>query len=73
VAALADDHDWKDTDVWRIGGHRESVQHNRTVIVDKARHGKGAGLRFAFKMEKPEFCELGVIAPKDSKRRSPWG
>ncbi|MHC4501720.1 MAG: hypothetical protein ACYTFI_00305 [Planctomycetota bacterium] len=43
------------------------------MIVDKARHGKGAGLRFAFKMEKPEFCELGVIAPKDSKRRSPWG
>lgn len=39
------------------------VEHNRTVRIDKSRHGRGAGFALAFQQEKgaPRFRELGVI------------
>ncbi len=64
---LLDAHDRQDSDVWRSGGCRQQVSHNRTLIVDKARNGDGAGARIAFNMEGPAFEELGIIAPKGAK------
>ncbi len=61
---LLDAHDERESEVWRPQEYREMVIHERTVIVDKARHGSGAGLRLAFTMDGPGFRELGVIAPK---------
>jgi len=45
---MLDVHDEKESEVWRGGGHRETVLHNKTVIVDKARNASGKGNRFAW-------------------------
>ena len=66
---LWDSHEDKQTEVWRAGGEKEMVSHNRTLVVGKCRFGKGSGLALAYstRREGPGFTELGVIAPQ--KRR----
>lgn len=65
-ALLLDAHDEKTSTVYRVGGATESVTHNRTVLVAKARNGSGARQRLAFRQSDtaPTFEELGVIAPR---------
>jgi len=65
-ALLLDAHDPKTSEVHRWGGLREEVQHNRTVIIAKARNASGSRQRLAFQQDDqaPLFEELGVIAPK---------
>lgn len=69
---LMDAHDEKESTVWREGGRREMVYHDRTIIVDKARNASGRGNRLAYVMEGPAYRELGVITPKEAKN-SPYG
>ena len=64
---LLDAHDRKESAVWRTGGQRESVEHDYTILIDKARHGDGRGALLAFALDGPRFRELGVIAPAERK------
>ena len=66
-ALLLDAHDLKVSTVYRPGGLREDVEHNRTVVIAKARNGAGTRQRLAFQQDStaPRFDELGLIAPKD--------
>jgi len=68
---LLDAHDKKSSDVLRCGGCRETVRHDRTVTIGKARFGRGARLRLAFATEGPRFRELGVIAPAKVGSKAP--
>ena len=72
VVLILDAHPPKEVFVWRAGGLREKVEHNRTVLIDKSRNGRGGGARLAFNMDVPHgprFDELGIIAPKEAKPR----
>lgn len=66
TAILLDAHDLKESAVMRTGGLTEVVEHNRTVLIAKARNAQGTRQRLAFRQSDtaPEFEELGVIAPK---------
>jgi hypothetical protein len=66
AAMLLSAHDTRESKVWRTGGIPQEVEHNRTVLIAKARFGAGTGKRIAFVQdsEAPHFEELGVIAPK---------
>ena len=57
------------SNVWRPGSMSEPVTHNRTMVIGKARHGRGGGLALAFNTREdgPGYDELGVIAPKKAK------
>lgn len=70
---LLDVHEETENAVWREGGNREYILHDRTVIVDKARNGTGKGNRLAFNMNGPAFQELGVLAPKEKTDTSRIG
>lgn len=63
---MLDAHDERSCRVWRLGGLQEEARHNRTVLIAKARNASGGRQRVAFQQHesKPEFIELGVIAPK---------
>ena len=65
-ALILDAHEMKTSTVYRAGGLHEEVDHNRTVLIAKARHGSGARQRLAFlqRDDAPMFRELGAIAPK---------
>jgi len=67
---LLDAHDEKASEVWREGGCRETVLHDKTVIIDKTRNGSGRGNRVAFILKNPVFEEIGIIAPSDGKRKT---
>ena len=56
-------HDGASSTVLRVGQNNMPVEHKRTLKLDKARHGKGAGLSFAFDFSEtsPEFKEHGII------------
>ena len=68
TALILDAHDPKTSAVYRTGGLREDVEHNRTVLVAKARHASGARQRVAFtqRSDAPAFEEHGIIAPRGS-------
>lgn len=68
TALILDAHDTKTSAVYRTGGLREDVEHNRTVLIAKARHASGARQRVAFtqRSDAPAFEEHGVIAPRGS-------
>lgn len=59
-------HAEKSSNVWRPGALSEPVTHNRTLVIGKARHGRGGGQLIAYttRDDGPGFIELGVIAPK---------
>lgn len=57
---LLDGHDIKTSMIYGQSGNSEQ-QHNRTLIIGKARYGRGQGLRLAFNMKSPNLEELGVI------------
>ena len=63
---LLDAHDQRSVEVLRPHGCRETVEHDRTVVIAKARNAGGGRRRLAYLQGKtaPEFEELGVIAPK---------
>ena len=63
-------HDTKESKVWRRGGQLETVEHNRTLVVAKARNGPGRGFRIAMRMSRPSFEELGIIAPKQAASKA---
>jgi len=71
---LLDSHEPKISRVYRQGGGTEEVEHNRTVILDKCRYGRGLGWRIAANLRKPWWEELGVIAHerKEKKNGSPF-
>jgi len=71
AALLLNAHDEHSSEVYRQGGNRETVLHNRTLIIEKARHGPGRGARIAFRFDEPRYVELGVIAPRRVKTDSP--
>ena len=63
---MLDAHDAKSSTVYRAGGCFETVEHNRTLVVAKARHASGTRQHIAFQQASsaPQFVELGVIAPR---------
>ena len=67
TAVLLDAHENKTSSVHRAGGLWAEVEHNRTIIVAKARNGAGARQRIAFAQDShaPIFTELGIIAAKE--------
>jgi KaiC/GvpD/RAD55 family RecA-like ATPase len=67
-ALILDAHDPKQSTVYRPGGLREDVEHNRTILVAKARYASGARQRIAFtqRADAPAFEECGIIAPRGS-------
>lgn len=67
---LLEGHELRESEVWRAGSCRETVEHTRTLTIGKARHGRGGGERLAFSFDGPAFVELGTIAPKQSRRKS---
>ncbi|MGO8705032.1 MAG: AAA family ATPase [Candidatus Brocadiia bacterium] len=74
---LLDSHDAKTSTVYRAGGLREDVEHNRTLLVAKARNASGTRQRIAFtqRSDAPVFDEHGVIAPRgapDSEAGEHW-
>ena len=68
VVVLLDHHEEKSSEVWKPGGLRETVFHDRTVFLDKSRgtSGRGAALAYRIEKESPYFIELGVIAPRST-------
>lgn len=78
---LLDAHEDREAEVYRRGGLRETVTHNRTVTIAKARNASGSRQRIAFVQDSdgPSFEEMGVIAtgkgkPKRTKpvERTPY-
>jgi len=70
---LLDAHEERESEVWRTGGLREPVRHDRTLLIGKARNAGGAGARIAFRLAGARFEEVGVIVPKGhiGKMRAP--
>ncbi|MBM4078136.1 MAG: hypothetical protein FJ278_00430 [Planctomycetes bacterium] len=66
-ALILDAHDVKTSAVYREHGTFADVEHNRTVLIAKARNAPGGRQRIAFlqRADSPTFEELGVIAPKN--------
>lgn len=56
-------HDTKESEVYVDGGNTKMVEHNKTIAIGKARHGKGAHMNIAFHFGQngPTWEELGVI------------
>ena len=66
TALLLESHGDRESMVLRARDYPVETEHDRTVLVGKARNGRGTGLRLAYRMSKeaPEFDELGIITPK---------
>lgn len=55
-------HNEKSSSVFRHGGCRESVDHERTVFITKARNGDGKNTAYAYTMgDGGQFSEIGTI------------
>ena len=65
TALLLESHGRKTSNVYRPRGVTEETEHDRTVLIGKARNGRGTGVRLAYRMhtEAPAFDELGIITP----------
>jgi hypothetical protein len=57
---LFDGHDPKTSMIYGQSGNSEQ-QHNRTMIIGKARYGRGHGWKFAFNLKSPNLEEVGAI------------
>jgi hypothetical protein len=68
---ILDAHDLERRTVYRVGGLLEDVQSNRTLLIAKARNGAGTRQRVAFlqRADAPVFEELGVIAPRQKRKK----
>ncbi len=64
-------HEPKDSQVFRSGSRMEIVQHSHTVYIAKSRNGMFPRARMALRLgdTAPVFEELGMIIPKNYKRR----
>ncbi|MFA4944920.1 MAG: AAA family ATPase [Lentisphaeria bacterium] len=66
---LLDRHPMTESEVYSATGPRP-VNHDRTLIIGKTRHGPGHGGRYALACDTPRFVELGLIVPKRSRRKT---
>lgn len=62
-------HDFRKGIIWRRGGEHDQVIYNRTVMIAKARHGRGAdqSVAFTFGPQSPRFEEQGVLDLDDDE------
>lgn len=67
---LIDRHEEKESEVCRPAGLRETVAHEYTIRIDKARNSDGRGRCFAFCLDSPRFREIGTIVPQRAKSKT---
>ncbi len=69
---MVDAHEPKDSLVYKPMSGEGVVTHERTVLIARTRFGRGSRNRIAYHLDvsRPRFEELGVIHPKQKKKKS---